>query len=97
MAMLTIPSCSSSDNVEETHSRLQTVNAEALKMNNSGLAVEVFCVSDITGKFLNTGKAIPSMQDFLAKCKFVSDKLELVVRAVDAITEVCFFPSKYQL
>jgi len=39
-------------------------------------------------------EVVPSMRVFLDKCKVVSDRLECVVRAVDAIAEVCPASSK---
>ena len=85
------------DPVEQTRSHLQGVKEAALKMSNARLATSVVSgVSDNVTQVLDTaGKVIPSIK-FLAKCKVVSDNLGFVVRAVDAIAEVCSLPSRCQ-
>ena len=79
-------SCSSTDTVQETRSRLQTITTEALKMNARS-AVGMASLSDG-----GLGKVMPPF-DFLSKCKIVSDRLGFVVRAVDTLAEVYPFPS----
>ena len=43
---------------------------------------------------INEG-VVPSMQDFLNKCNIITDKLVFIVGAVEAIAEVCSFPTKF--
>ena len=87
--LYSLPRYSSADTAEETRLRLQTIKDEAHKMITPGLAAQVATVSDGVGAVVDAADTgFDSMQDFLAKCKAVSDRLDFVMHAVDAIAEV---------
>ncbi len=85
-------SSSSGVDVSAIRSRLQNTKEDAVKMKNaSGLAVGLVSVSN---NILDTaGNVVPSVKHFIDKCKTVSDHLDFVVCAVDAIGEICMFLS----